>query len=152
MEYTRVDLGAFQVVGVSVRTTNQGGQSQKDIGDLWGRFMSQNIGVQIPNKSSEDIYCIYTDYESDFMGVYTTILGYKVNSIQPIPAEFTAKAISASAYNLYQSSGLLPESVMKTWMAIWASGIKRKYADDFDVYPADAFSSQNPVVQTYLSV
>jgi predicted transcriptional regulator YdeE len=152
MNFEIITLGEFRVAGISVRTSNRDGQSQKDISELWGRFMSENIATKIPNKASESLYCIYTDYESDFMGPYTTILGYKVNSVENLPDGLIAKTIAASTYNLYKSTGKLPYCVLNTWKEIWESDIKRKYQDDFDAYPPDAFSSENPVVETYVSV
>ena len=52
----------FNVIGISVRTTNENGQSGKDIPALWSQFMSEEIQSKIPNKVSEDLFCIYTDY------------------------------------------------------------------------------------------
>lgn len=152
MHFENVALEEFRIIGISVRTSNQNGQSKKDISELWARFMSENIAGKISGKVNENLYCIYTDYESDFMGAYTTILGFRVNSIENIPEEYTVKTITASKYALFKSTGKLPDCVLNTWMDIWKSEIKREYSADFDVYPPDAFSSENPVVETYLSV
>ncbi len=152
MHFEKKSLDEFWVAGISVRTTNQNGQSQKDISGLWARFITENIAGKIDNKCDESIYCFYTDYESDFMGRYTTILGYKVNTVEHIPEGLSTKVISASKYRIYKSTGELPYCVLQTWMEIWESDTKRKYLADFDVYPPDAFSSENPVVETYLSI
>jgi predicted transcriptional regulator YdeE len=85
---TTVTLGAFHVIGIHVRTTNVNNKALKDIGDLFGNFVGQNIMEKIPNKMTEDIYCVYTDYDSDFNGPYTTIIGCKVSSLNDIPTEF----------------------------------------------------------------
>lgn len=151
MYFEKVELEEFQVIGISIRTTNQNGQSQKDISELWGKFMSENIAGKIPHKVNENIYCIYIDYESDFMDAYTTILGFKVNSFENIPEGLIAKTIPTSVYRLYKSTGKLPYCVLQTWQEIWESGIKRKYLADFDVYPPDVFSIENPVVETFVS-
>jgi predicted transcriptional regulator YdeE len=152
MDSETVTLEEFKVAGISVRTTNQNGQSKKDISTLWSRFMSENIAGKIPGKVNRNLYCIYTDYESDFMGAYTTILGFEVTSVENLPEELIVRTIPASAYRPFISIGKLPDSVLNTWKYIWESGIKRKYSADFDIYPPDAFSSGNPVVETYLSV
>ncbi len=152
MNFENVALDGFTVVGISVRTSNKNGQSQKDISELWSRFMQERIAGKITNKVNEYLYCMYTDYESDFMGEYTTILGYKVSSTENLPKELMMKTIPSGAYKLFKSSGKLPECVLNTWMQIWQSDIKRKYIADFDVYPSDAFSSETPVVETFLSV
>jgi len=152
MDSQIITLEEFNVAGVSVRTTNQNGQSKKDIGQLWSRFISESIASKVADKVNGDIYCIYTDYESDYMGAYTAILGFKVDSVGNIAEGLITKTIPACSYQPFISMGKLPESVLNTWKYIWESGIKRKYLADFDVYPPNSFSSGNPVVETYLSV
>ena len=113
--------------------------------------MSENIAAKIP-KANEKLYCIYTDYESDFMGVYTTILGFEVNSAESIPEGLVVKTIPASTYRCYTATGTLPDSVINIWKQIWGSDIKRKYLVDFDVYPPNAFTVSSPEVEVYVSV
>jgi predicted transcriptional regulator YdeE len=152
MIFENVTLEKFCVAGIMVRTTNVNGQSQKDIGELWSRFMNKNISAKITDKINENLYCIYTNYESDYMGKYTAILGFQINSLGNIPEGMVIKTIPASTYQLYTSTGMLPHCVLNTWKGIWESDIKRKYLADFDIHPPDAFTIANPVVETYLSV
>ncbi len=93
---TTATLGAFHVIGIFVRTTNVNNKALKDIGDLFGNFVRQNIIEKIPNKMTEDIYCVYTDYETDFNGPYTTIIGCKVSSLNDIPTGLIGKTIPDS--------------------------------------------------------
>lgn len=152
MKPASIELNEFYVIGVSVRTTNQNGQSQIDIGELWGQFIGQSLIEKISNKVTRDIYCIYTDYESDFYGPYTTILGCKVASFKNIPEGFVSKTIPATKYLLYKSEGKLPDCVAETWSNIWKSDTNRKYIADFDIYGQQAQNSENALVDTYLSV
>jgi predicted transcriptional regulator YdeE len=149
---TTIEIEEFKVIGISVRTTNQNGQSQNDIGNLWSKFMGQNLIELIPNKNSNDIYCIYTNYESDFNGLYTTILGCKVNSFDNIPEGFISWTIPKTKYQVYKSTGKLPDSVVKTWTNIWQSDISRKYVADFEVYGQKSQNPENAEVDTYVSI
>jgi hypothetical protein len=36
--FMQLNLGDFEIVGIAVRTTNQNGEAEKDIGALWKRF------------------------------------------------------------------------------------------------------------------
>ena len=110
-----VEIAEFKIIGMTVRTTNQNGQSQNDIGNLWGKFMGGNFIEQIPNKETDDVYCIYTDYESDFNGPYTTILGCRVNSFDNVQEDFVSKTIPPTKYQVYKSIGKLPDSVVMRW-------------------------------------
>ena len=80
-------IESFKIIGISVRTTNEGGKSSADLGKLWERFYKENVSSKIPGKISDDIYSVYTDYESYYKGSYTTIIGCKVNSQIIFPRE-----------------------------------------------------------------
>lgn len=152
-QYKHIHKEAFCVIGISVRTTNKEGKGMKDIGTLFGRFFSEQIAAAIPNKVSDNIYCVYTDYESNFMGEYTCILGCAVENADDIPEGMIAKRIEASDYHLYKGTGEIHEAVGKIWGNIWQQPDDyRKYAADFDVYGEEAQDPSNAVVYTYLSV
>lgn len=143
---------SFYLIGLAVRTTNQNNQAMKDIGELWGRFLSEDIPSQIPNKVSEDKYCVYTDYESDANGPYTTLLGYKVSSLDNIPKGLTGKEIPTAKYQVFSAKGKLPDIVIQTWQKIWSSEINRAYTADFELYKADSVGPEIAEVETYVSV
>jgi predicted transcriptional regulator YdeE len=149
---TIVTLDAFYVIGISVRTTNMYNKALKDIGDLFGKFAGQNIMEKIPNKISEDIYCVYTDYESDFNGPYTTIVGCKVSSLIDIPTGLIGKTIAESKYEVYKSTGKLSISLAKTWEGIWSTDLNRRYSADFDIYAEKARDYENGEVDTYVAI
>ncbi|HEY2347818.1 MAG TPA: GyrI-like domain-containing protein [Puia sp.] len=149
---TTAILEAFHIIGIFVRTTNANNKALKDIGDLFGRFMGQNISDRIPDKISGDIYCVYTDYETDFNGPYTTIVGCKVSSLKEIPAGLIGKTIPGSKYQVYTSTGKLSESLAKTWEGIWNTEVDRRYSADFDIYGEKARDFENAEVDTYVAI
>lgn len=148
----QIELDAFTIVGIAVRTTNQHGQSQVDIGQLWQKFIQEKTIDKIPHKISSEIYCVYTDYESDFNGPYTTIIGCRVNSATAITGEFTRKEIAWGKYLKNEAKGKLPDCVAEMWRSIWQSSIDRAYLADFDVYGEGCKNPQNATVDIYLSV
>ena len=75
----------FKIIGISVRTTNQNNQAQEDLTKLWEQFISENFNEKIPNKISNEILAIYTDYQSNHTQEYTTIIGVPVSSLDEIP-------------------------------------------------------------------
>jgi predicted transcriptional regulator YdeE len=148
----KATLSEFHIIGISVRTTNVNNQALKDIGELFGNFVGQNILQKIPNKISEDIYCVYTDYESDFNGPYTTIIGCKVSSLEDIPTGLIGKTIPESKYQVYRSTGKLSISLAKTWEGIWNSDLNRRYSADFDIYGEKARDFENAELDTYVAI
>jgi predicted transcriptional regulator YdeE len=147
-----IEQPAFFIAGIAVRTTNQNGQAVTDIGSLWTRFMTGGILQQIEGRITDDIYCVYTDYETDHTGSYTTLLGCKVHSVDNQPADFSKLTINAGKYNIYSLSGKFPENVHEAWVEIWNSGVERSYTADFDRYTANAKSFAETEVKIFVAV
>lgn len=143
----------FHIIGISCRTTNENGQSSEDIPALWQRFMAAQIADMIPNKISPDIYCLYTDYESDHTRPYTTIIGCRVNNLDALPKDLTGLTIEGGDYNLETVKGNISEGlVFNAWVKIWNSGMARAFRTDFEVYGQKAIDLENAVVEIFISV
>ena len=139
----KVIVAPYQVIGIRVRTTNQNNQAAKDIGELWGRFMNEEIASKIPNKTSEDILSIYTNYEGDHTQPYDTILGCKVSSLDKIPEGMIGQTFEGGNFQKFISKGNLTQGVVfQTWLEIWNQPLDRNYVADFEVYGQ---KSQNPM-------
>ena len=146
----KVELDEFAVMGISIKTTNQNGQSGKDIGQLFGEFWEKGIIDKIPNKLSKDIYCVYYEYEGDFNAPYSVMLGCRVENLMNIQSGLVGLNIPRNSYLRFDSYGELPDGLIKTWSEIWNSEIDRQYSFDFDVYPENPTDSAQ--VQTFVSV
>lgn len=137
-----IEIEAFSIIGIAVRTTNKNGHGIKDIGDLWQRFMSENIFLSIPNKIDNAIHTLYTDYESDHNGPYTTIIGCKVSDLNGIPEGMVGKKFKGGKYLKISAKGDLSAGLIANeWMKIWKSDLNRVYTADFEIYGEKA---QNP--------
>ena len=148
-------LEAFKVIGISVRTTNQNGQATKDIPFLWNKFFEESISEKIPNKLSDELYCVYTHYEKDHTKPYTTILGYKVKSDEPVPEGMVARSIDAAHYKIVKASGKMSEGfVFKEWQNIWneTTELNRSFTSDFEIYGIRSQDPENAEVDIYISV
>jgi predicted transcriptional regulator YdeE len=148
-----ITIKPFQVIGITVRTTNENGQAAQDIGQLWGRFWMDGILEKIPNKTDSSIYSIYTNYESDFTRPYDVILGCKVSTIENIPEEMVAQSFDGGTYTKFVSRGDLTKGVVyNTWIDIWNSGLDRKYSADFEVYGETAKDPTNAEVDIFIAL
>ncbi|MGZ3811506.1 MAG: GyrI-like domain-containing protein [Mucilaginibacter sp.] len=150
--FERLDIAEFFVSGIAVKTTNQEGRSQKDIGDLWTKFITENLSQQIGGKLSDDLYCVYTDYESDHTGWYTAVLGCMIEDPGYASNDFFTALVPAGYYHVYKPQGKFPECVSSTWRQIWQAPIDRKYSADYDRYKAGANSFEETEVEVYLAV
>ena len=102
---------------------------------MWGRFYSEAIASKIPNKIDETIYAIYTDYESDYTGRYTAIIGVRVNELNEIPIGMVGRAFGGGTYKRFIAEGEMTHAIGKQWRYIWENDKKlnRKYTADFKV-------------------
>lgn len=143
----------FNVIGISVRTTNENGQSGKDIPALWSQFMSEEIQSKIPNKVSEDLFCIYTDYEKDHTKPYTTILGCKVENLDVVPENMIGKTIESADYEELIAKGNLSEGIVyNKWLEIWNSDLDRSFTADFEVYGEKTQNPEKAEVAIYIAL
>ncbi|MDO5105399.1 GyrI-like domain-containing protein [Capnocytophaga sp.] len=143
----------FKIIGIAVRTTNANGQSATDLGELWGRFMSET-NAKIPNAISEEIIAIYTDYESDYRGAYTTIIGKKVCSLDEIPEGMIGREFPVAKFQKFVAKGQMPNAVMQTWKTIWEQDttLHRAYHYDFEVYGEKSQNGDQSEVEIFVSV
>jgi len=143
----------FNVIGISVRTTNENGQSGKDIQALWSQFMSEEIQSKIPNKVSEDLFCIYTDYEKDHTKPYTTILGCKVENLDVVPENMIGKTIESANYKELIAKGNLSKGIVfNKWLEIWNSDLDRSFTADFEVYGEKTQNPEKAEVAIYIAL
>lgn len=129
------------------------------IGELAGRFWSQNIASQIFNRKNPGVtLSVYTEYESDEHGDYTYFIGEEVNSFENVSASFQKLTIPAATYQKFTTSpGKMPEVVINAWQQIWKMsvndfGSERAYVADFEVYDERASDPANASLDIYIGV
>jgi predicted transcriptional regulator YdeE len=146
-------IQSFSIIGISVRITNENGQSGKDILALWNRFMSEGIAEKIPNKIDSSIYCIYTEYEKDHTKPYTTILGCKVSSLIDVPNGMIGKIFAEGKYTKHIAKGnILQGMVFNEWTKIWDSDLDRTFTADFEVYGEKAQNPEDAAVDIFVAI
>jgi len=144
----------FKIIGISTETTNQNNQAASDLGKLWQQFYLEEIFNKIPNKESDDIYAVYTDYESDYTGKYTTIIGQRVSTLNIIPDGLVGREITNEKLLKYKAKGEMPQAVVAIWKEIWEDNIAlyRTYNADFEVYSEKSQQGADSEVEIYLGV
>lgn len=144
---------AISIVGISTRTSNAKGRAEIDIPQLWHNFMANQAIKSIPNKLSDTMYALYTDYESDHNGEYTVILGYEVSSLDNIPEEYTVKFVEEATYKKFIAKGdLTKNAVIDVWMEIWNSDINRAYTTDIEVYGEKAMNPTDGEAEIFVAI
>ncbi len=149
-----IEVAPFQIIGIALRTTNEGGKSAQDLGMLWQRFYTDHIADKIPHKDGAEVYAIYTDYTSDYQGEYTCLIGYRVNSLDNIPPDLIGRKFDGGNYRKFVASGKLPDAVGDAWQNIWQqdANLPRAYTADFEVYDERSANFDNGEVDIFIAV
>jgi len=142
----------FKIIGIAVRTTNN--KAAEELGQLWEQFHSENIFEKIPNRVSSDIYSIYTDYENNYTGAYTTIIGVLAANLDNIPDGLIGREFPETNFLQYTAKGEMPAAVVHTWNEIWQNDKKlnRQYTYDYEVYGAKCQNGKDSEVDIYIAV
>lgn len=150
---SKIRIEPFKVIGISVRTTNEKNQAAKDIANLWGKFMNENILDAIPNKIDNTVYSIYTDYESDHSKPYTAILGCKVADLNSIPEGMTGKSFDGGDYVKLSAKGdLMKGLIVNKWTEIWDMNLDRAFTTDFEVFGEKAQNPADAEIDFYIAL
>jgi len=143
----------IRIIGIEVKTVNAPGKAEKDIPALWGRFMAEQISTKVPSKLSEEIYCVYCDYEGDHLAPYTILIGFPVLSNTEAPEGMRALDIPASNYAIFNAEGdLTGDAVISAWHNIWQTDLNRTYMADFEVYGKDAMDPKNGKIAIFIGI
>lgn len=151
----------IKLVGLTARTNNKNEMNPQTskIGELAGRFWSQDIANQIPNRKNPGVtLSIYTEYDSNEHGDYTYFIGEEVSSFEDVPSELQKLTIPAAKYQKFTTpSGKMPEVVISAWQKIWVMssddfGGDRAYVADFEVYDRRAINPANASLDIYIGI
>lgn len=148
------NIKPFKFIGIGVRTSNTTGKATKDLGELWGRFFQDQVGEKIGGKVKEDIYSIYTDYESNYTGEYTCLIGFQVESVENVPQGMIGREFEGGKYRKFVAKGEMPEAVVTTWQEIWQKDAElgRQYTVDFEVYGPKCQQGDTSEVDIFIAV
>lgn len=107
METVRIE--SFSVSGQSVRTNNalESSGSGKLAG-LWASY------YELHPPSSETVYGVYSDYQSNTSGEYTVTAGTRTSSTaDPIVT------VKPGMYLEFPASGQMPGAIIDAWKSVW---------------------------------
>jgi predicted transcriptional regulator YdeE len=154
----RVHQGAFDVIGISARTTNMDEMGPNGvIPRLWQRLMTEKLLDQIPNRIDADTIAVYTEYASDENGAYTFVLGARVKPGTVAPEGMRSLHVPAAEYLVFPTDrGPVEKVVPSAWQSIWkafpADGpVQRAFQADFELYGKAATDPKNSQVFLYIS-
>lgn len=152
MEFEIVELEEKIVEGISIKTTNQDGQSVQDIAKLWQKFFMDGVYNKIENKVNNKTIGLYTDYEGDYTKPYKFAVCTEVSEKSNNVEERLIKTIPKGKYAKFVINGDVQNAVGEAWSKIWNMNLNRKYTCDFEEYQNNAEDMQNQEIHIYISI
>jgi len=150
MPYTMEKQQRKLIMGIQIRTSND--TCLVDMPQIWEKFMKEKTLGKIPNKVSNTIFAVYTDYEDDYTKPYSYIVGCEVSTLDSIPEGMVGTIVPASSFAVYKTQGEYPQGLASTWQTIWKAPYKRAYTTDFEVYGTDFNPQNKPEVKVYIAL
>lgn len=160
IEPVRIEHKAsISLAGISVVTTNADELSGNgQLGALWGKFYSDNIGSLIGDQAADHaVYGCYTDYENGAAGKYRLLIGMRLDHASNTPDGLDRVTTPAAKYAVFTTvRGPIQEVVAQTWIGIWqwsaSSSVKRTYSGDFEYYDERCADPTNAQVDIYIAI
>ena len=139
------------IVGISRRTSNARGF--EDISACWQDFFAQNGAARITNRTVPPVmYAVYSDYETDWRGEYSYLIGCGVDRAGAIPEGMEVRRVPAQTYAVFRAKGRMPDEILAVWATVWASDLSRTYTCDLEVYDKRFTRPVNKEVEIYVAV
>ncbi|QZY56867.1 GyrI-like domain-containing protein [Crassaminicella profunda] len=152
MKYEIIMLNEKIVVGIMKQTTNVGGQSVKDIGEVWQQFITTGIYEKIMGKVNHKAIGLYTDYEGDFTRPYDFLACCEVMDHEKLEGSLTKKVIPKGKYAKFIINGDVKEAVGQFWTKLWQLDLDRAYTCDFEEYQNNSQDMKNQEIHIYISL
>lgn len=137
MEYTIVELPERKIIGLSCHVRNNDPECGKQIGELWGQFMQEEVSGSIQEPLFEPYSCfgLYSNYHIEDME-YDTLVGLE-STAETAPEGMETLIIPAGKYAQFSVQGDVVQAVVDAWNDIWAmEGFTelRAFTVDFEAY------------------
>ena len=126
--------GGLTILGICARVSNE---TPEKIGDLWRRFHAMGGAAVVDARLDDAVYGVYCEYEADFMGAYTAVIGCAVDAAAAVPEGMKKIEVEPGTFAVFTPEGELPMSVWATWAEVWKTPLARRYQADFDRYGSD---------------
>ena len=110
--------------------------------------------AKIPNKVSEAIYSIYTDYQKDYTEPYTCIIGVEVTTLSTIPNGLEGREFPEQNFQKFVAKGAMPQAVGAMWQYIWDNDttLNRTYLYDYERHTEKSQQGDASEVDIFIGV
>ena len=159
------DEVSFNVIGISLRTTNKASVEHGTIAKLWQQFFADQCLSKIDNKIDDSIVALYYDFETDenavylegSKGQYTLLIGVKVSSLDNVPVGLVGKHVAPEKRMTFNSElGSIQNIVFDLWKKIWIQNnqnqLDRTFGIDYELYDQRSHNPENAQMEIHIGI
>ncbi|MER2565210.1 MAG: effector binding domain-containing protein [Myxococcaceae bacterium] len=132
---------AFHLAGYATRITPE--KAAEQLAQAWHHLMTHPLSIS-PPEADPHLYAAYTQYDSDFRGPYTFVLGVRAAPSTRI-AGLELVSVPRGPFESFTAEGVPQQTLWKTWSEVWqrwpAGAEGRRYAVDFERYTPAALAA-----------
>ena len=151
LNFTLRKLPARTVVGIASRTSNA--EAAGVIPGCWQEFLLKKGPERITHRVNPPVmYAVYSDYEKDWTGMYSYLLGCGVTRADTVPEGMEVRHIPAQTYAVFTAKGKMPDEIVGVWANVWSSDLPRTYTYDFELYDHRFARPQKKEAEVYVAV
>ncbi|MEZ6131236.1 MAG: effector binding domain-containing protein [Planctomycetaceae bacterium] len=114
--------------------TRLDGDPAIQIGELWNRFLSEEIADDIPSRLDDSIIALYCDYEAGHPKPYTFFLGCEVLDVCSAAEGFSIRYTPVGEYVEFRVTDDMPQAAIQKWQQIREMDLPRSYVADFEIH------------------
>lgn len=148
-----VEKQAFQVVGKSIRTSQEKNMTYHEIPNFWTQF-NQSADAQKIWQYSVGGGCLGVCYDGAPDGSFSYLIGVVSSSESK---EFETLSIPKAQWAVFESIGPMPHAIQKVWSEIYTdflptSGYEHAYLPDFELYPEGDIHSHDYRCEVWIPI
>ena len=159
MQKANINSNEIKIIGLKIRTSTKAefNPLTARIAATIQKFFQAGISTKIKHRANNGkIFAVYFDYESDYTGEYSYIIGEEVTEFEEVAEGLDMLTIPAQAYSKFTTDpGVMPLVVINAWQEIWQMKElekERNYKADFEVYDQRAANPAQAIIDIYIGI
>lgn len=118
MDYKIVEKDAFEVLGLTIRTTDKDGQNHREIPAFWQKVNTDGTSEKLCELTSNPdvVYGICMNLDNDGYFDYAIASPYGGGQTD----EFKVMSMPAAKWAIFECVGPMPDSIQKVWKRIFS--------------------------------
>ena len=128
---------SFNLLGISVETTFENDQHEKDIKKVWEELIDLNFHKIVPGNKGTEIYAVYSNYHGPAKSSFTYTVGLRLDKKIVTNNKMKMMTVPKTNFAVFDTKYKNGNSINNTWQKIYESDLERAFTYDVELYKLD---------------